>query len=73
MVYLFIDVTTSSNQNRSCRICLVWFGLVLWHSKHYGLFNAKCSLYMCIKHMISKHIVFITFLNELELIFILLS
>ena len=30
---------------------LVWFGLVLWHIKHCRLFNAKFSLYECIKYL----------------------
>ena len=30
---------------------LVWFGLVLWHIKHFRLFNAKFSLYIYIKYM----------------------
>ena len=30
---------------------LVWFSLVLWHSNHYGLFNAKSSLYIYIEYI----------------------
>ena len=52
---------------------MVWFGLVLWHIDHWRLFNAKPSLYIYIKYMISKHILYITFLNEPDLIFLVHS
>ena len=47
-------------------LVLVWFGLVLWHCRP---FHAKYFSYIYIKYMISKHILYITFLNESELIF----
>ena len=37
------------------------------------LFNAKSFLYIYIKYMISKHILYITFLNEPDLIFLQLN
>ena len=46
---------------------MIWFYWVLWHINHYRLFNAKSSLHIYIKYMISKHIFelfFITQLNE---------
>ena len=30
---------------------MIWFGWVLWHINHCRLFNAKSSLYICIKYM----------------------
>ena len=30
---------------------LAWFGLVLWHVNHCRLFNAKSSLYICVKYI----------------------
>ena len=30
---------------------LVWFGLDLWHINHCRLFNAKSSLYICIRYI----------------------
>ena len=30
---------------------MTWFGLVLWHISHYGLFNAKSCLYLYIKYI----------------------
>ena len=33
-------------------VCIVWFGLVLWHVNNCRLFNAKFSLYTYIKYMI---------------------
>ena len=41
------------------RVDLVWFGLVLWHINHCGLFNAKSYFYMYIKYMICKQILYI--------------
>ena len=29
----------------------VWFGWILWHINHCRLFNAKSSLYICIKYI----------------------
>ena len=49
------------------RIRLV--GRVLRHISHYKLFNAKSCLNIYIKYMICKHILYISFLNEPELIF----
>ena len=49
---------------------LVWFGLVLWHIDHCRLFNAQFFLYIYIKNMISKHILWIIFLNETGFIFL---
>ena len=65
--------TTEGNQSQILFIhiyllYMLWFGWVLWHINHCRLFNAK-SFYTCIKYMISKHILWITFLNEPELIF----
>ena len=37
-------------------ICLVWFGLVLWHINHCRLFNAKSFLYKYLKYINSKYI-----------------
>ena len=34
-------------------------GLVLWHIKHYWLFNAKFCFYIYIQYMICKHILLI--------------
>ena len=48
---------------------LLWLGSFLWHIYYCWLFNAKSFLYICIKYMISKHILWITFLNEPELFF----
>ena len=48
---------------------LVWFGLVFWHINYCRLFNVKSFLYIHIKYMVSKHTLWITFLNEPELIF----
>ena len=36
-----------------------WFTLVLWHTNHYWLFNAKSCFYIYIKYMICKHIFYI--------------
>ena len=48
-------------------ICLfVW---ILLHINCCMSFNAKSSLYIYTKYMISKHIFWITSLNEFELIF----
>ena len=52
---------------------MIWFGRVLWHINHCWLFNAKSFLDIYIKHIISKHIVLITFLNGLEFISFALS
>ena len=30
---------------------MIWFGCVLWHINHCRLFNAKSSLYICIKYI----------------------
>ena len=30
---------------------MIWFGLVLWHINHSGLFDAKSSLYTYIKYI----------------------
>ena len=30
---------------------MIWFGWVLWHINHCRLFNAKSSLYICIKYI----------------------
>ena len=46
---------------------LVWLCFMAYH--HCRIFNAKSSLYIYIKYMISQHILEITFLNEPELIF----
>ena len=52
---------------------MVAFGWVLWHINHCRLFNAKSFMYIYIyiyiKYTISKHILLITFLNELEFLF----
>ena len=48
---------------------MIWFGLVLWYIKYCKSFNAKSCLYVRIKYMISKHILWITVLNEQLLIF----
>ena len=48
---------------------MIWFGYVLWHINLCMLSNAKSASYIYIKYMISKHILFITFLNEPELFF----
>ena len=48
-------------QNKTLRKGMV--GWVLWNINHCRLFNAKSSLYIYIKYMICKHILFITFLN----------
>ena len=48
---------------------MIWFGWVLWHINHCRLFNAKFFLYIYIKYMISKYILFITFLNKPEIYF----
>ena len=37
-----------------------WFGLILWHIKHYGWFNAKSFLYKYIEYRIYKGILLIT-------------
>ena len=47
--------------------------LVLYHIKQCRLFNAKYCLYICIKHVISEHILLITFLNKPKFIFLLTS
>ena len=50
---------------------MIWLGLVgfgLWHINHCGLLNAKPSLEIYLKYMISKHILYIIFLSEPELI-----
>ena len=47
---------------------LVW--LVSWHINHCRLFNAKSCLYIYIKYMISKRILYITFLNQPEFFFL---
>ena len=48
---------------------MIWLGWVLWHINHCRLFNAKSFLYIYIKYMIYKHILWITVLDEPELIF----
>ena len=30
---------------------MIWFGWVLWHINHYGLFHDKSSLYIYIKYI----------------------
>ena len=50
------------------KVKVIWFGLVLWYINHGKLFNAKSSMHIYIKYMISKHILQITFLNETKLI-----
>ena len=30
---------------------MIWFGVVLWHINHCGLFNAKSSLYIYIEYI----------------------
>ena len=30
---------------------MIWFNRVLWHINHCGLFNAKSSLFLCIKYI----------------------
>ena len=37
-------------------VCLVWFGLVLWHINHYRLFNAK-SIFVHINNSFSSNTV----------------
>ena len=49
---------------------MIWFGWVLCYINQCRLFNAKFSLYICIRYMICKHILLITFLNDSELSFI---
>ena len=34
------------------KICMIWFGWVLWHINHCRLFNAKSSLYKYIKYIV---------------------
>ena len=43
-----------------------WFGLVLWHINSSWLFYAKYSLHVYVRYMICKHILLITFLDELK-------
>ena len=51
-------------------VCMyVWFDFVLWHIKHYRVFNSKSFLYKHIRYMISDEILLLTFLNEPEFIF----
>ena len=53
--------------NDPCRIhSKYWFVFVLWHINYCRLFNAK-SFYTYIKYMITKHISYITCLNEPEI------
>ena len=52
---------------------MIWCGWVFWHINHSGLLNAKTSLYIYIEYMIGKCITLITFLNEPELVFSLLT
>ena len=46
---------------------MIWFDLVLWHINQVRLLNAKSSLYIYIRYMISKQILEITSLNDTEL------
>ena len=47
----------------------IWFGLVLWHINHCWLFNTKSCFYIYMKYMICKHILKITQLNDLLVLF----
>ena len=51
----------------------VELGWVLLHIHLYRLSKVKSSLYICIKDMIFKYILLITFLNEPRLIFFCLD
>ena len=46
---------------------LIWFGKVLWYINYYWVFNVYA--YILDVYMIPNHILWITFLNEPELIF----
>ena len=47
----------------------IWFGLIVYYglSTFVRLFNVKSCLYIYIKYIICKHILLITFLNEIEI------
>ena len=53
---------------------MIWFGWdgFGWRINHCRLFNAKFFLYICIRYMVSKHILWTTFLNKPKLIFFIL-
>ena len=40
------------------QICMIWFGLILWHINHCRLFNAKFSLNIYIKYILFSLVLF---------------